>query len=328
MITIIGSLNYDLVTYTNTVPLAGETIQANTFEKHLGGKGLNEALACARLRKSNDSIVRMVGNVGADSFGEELKLALVDASVDSAYVSTLEGQSSGVATILVEKSGENRILIVAGANGLLKPSDEDYSRIFTQDKVPPKHDFVVLQNEYPHTIESINWLKTNRSHINIAYNPSPFKADLISKDTLKNIDLLIVNEGEAMNIAEKVLSKVNLENNLPSREFFLSLASTLREFICQSNTSIVIITLGSTGCVYASKEKRLALYEPAAIVDHVLDTTGAGDTFFGGIVLQLSTGDSTLEEAIRFATVASSLAIQKRGAAQSIPYYYDVVKAL
>lgn len=329
MITIIGSLNYDLVTYTKRVPDGGETIQANSFEKHLGGKGLNEALACARLRKSKSTDVRMVGNVGDDSFGNELKDALVEAKVDTSNVAVLEGELSGVATILVELSGENRILIIAGANGRLKPEPADFERIFpaSSDNDDGK-DFVVLQNEFPYTVQSILWLKRERPHLNIAYNPSPFAAELISEANMAKIDLLIVNEGEARAIANEVLDKSVLPHGqVEGLEFYSALALKLQQVICQTNVCTVIITLGSKGCVYSIKLREKVQYEPAVSVTDVLDTTGAGDTFFGGIVLQLAEG-KYIEEAVKFATVASSLAIQRRGAAESIPVYEDVVKAM
>lgn len=325
MITIIGSLNYDLVTYTAVIPESGETIQSNSFEKHLGGKGLNEALACARLRKTEKTNVRMVGKVGSDSFGLELKQALLDASVDMSHVATIEGESSGVATILVEESGENRILIVAGANGQLKPTAAEYERIFPAPET--ESHYVILQNEYPHTIQSILWLKKERPHINIAYNPSPFKAELITEENLRNIDLLIVNEVEALEIVKEVFKDVGSHDVKETEEFFGKVAKSLQRLICQTSTSAVIITLGSKGTVFAEKGKADPYFEPSAKVNHVVDTTGAGDTFLGGVVLQLS-GGKTLKCAVKFATVASSLAIQKRGAAESIPFYKDVELAV
>lgn len=186
-ITVIGSLNYDLVTFTNKVPEGGETYQANSFETHMGGKGLNEAIAVARLSPEGKVNTRMVGRVGTDQFGDSLKQCLVDAGVDVSNVKAIDG-SSGVAVIIVEENGENRILITPGANGKLSLSDEEYASIFKYDA------FVVLQNEYPDTAKSITWLKTHKPEINIAYNPSPYKPKLITHEILSKIDLLIVNE--------------------------------------------------------------------------------------------------------------------------------------
>lgn len=324
MITIIGSLNYDLVTYTDKVPDAGETYAATAFENHLGGKGLNEALATARLTEKPSNSVRMVGNIGDDAFGSELKQALVDAHVDTQFVTTIPGEKSGVAVILVENSGENRILITAGANGHLKPTEAEYQRIFA-DSSPG--DYVIVQNEYPCPVELIEWVKTNKPQVNIAYNPSPYKRELITPELMLQIDLLIVNEGEAQDVAATVLGKSELELfsatiAKDAVEGFSQLAATLQRMLDQRNVSSVVVTMGSKGSVLVSK-KDAAKFEPAVKVSHVVDTTGAGDTFFGGVVLQLSAG-TNLEQATVFATSASSLAIQKKGAAEGIPWYAEV----
>lgn len=321
-ITVIGSLNYDLVTFTNVVPEGGETIQANSFENHLGGKGLNEALASARLLpKSKRSSVRMIGNVGNDSFGKELRSSLIDVGVNVEYVKVIEGKSSGVAVILVEEdSGENRILITPGANGELKPTVEEYETYFPLESTSSsdKH-FVVLQNEFPNPIETINWIKTNRPLINIAYNPSPYKHELVSESVFSQIDLLILNEGEARDAAETL----NVDFNKDEKDFE-AVALKLHGLINQDNVSTVVITLGSKGCLFVSgKDAKECIFVPSVKVDKVVDTTGAGDTFFGGIVLQLSLGANT-QEAIEFATIASSITIRSKGAAESIPTLEDV----
>ena len=186
-ITIIGSLNYDLVTYTNKVPQGGETYQANSFETHVGGKGLNESIAVAKLTPKNsvllssttttttttsgdgDGAIRMVGKIGDDSFGQQLKQFLIDNKVNVDHVHTVNNQTSGVAVILVEEeTGENRILITLGANGELKLDDKEYESIFpkttgsiTTTTTTTKEgrgylSFVILQNEYPDTVKSIN----------------------------------------------------------------------------------------------------------------------------------------------------------------------------
>lgn len=302
MITVVGSLNYDLVTYTDTVPAAGETTQANAFEKHLGGKGLNEALACARLLPRSQRLVRMIGHVGSDAFGRELRSALVELGVDTEHVSTIEGQSLGVAVILVEASGENRILITAGANGDLKPSERELEQYFADDA-----GYVVLQNEFPRPLETISWIKRHRPSINIAYNPSPFKPELVTAEALSQVDLLIVNEGEARGVA-RLVGEDNQE--------FEPLAAELVKHLNPHNVCTVIITLGARGCVYAQGREVASV--ASVKVDKVVDTTGAGDTFFGGVVLQLSLGRD-IGAAVWFATVASSIAIGVKGAAESIP---------
>ncbi|CAK7901639.1 ribokinase [[Candida] anglica] len=324
-ITVIGSLNYDLVTYTDKVPEGGETFQANSFENHLGGKGLNEALASARLLKDTSvNKVRMVGNIGEDSFGKELKQALLDANVDTQFVQTLPNQSSGVAVILVEEqTGENRILITAGANGELKPTDSDYNKIFPKDQVS-KGDFVILQNEYPDTVKSIEWIKANRPSINIAYNPSPFKPELITSDVLSKIDLLILNEGEALDVARQMGHSVDKDLDIVTQA--KELAEQLSRSINKDNIQTIVITLGSKGSVFTSGGSTPS-FTKSRTVDKVVDTTGAGDTFFGGVTVELSLG-KTIDEAIEFATCASSITIRSKGAAESIPTFLQVSNEL
>lgn len=389
-ITIIGSLNYDLVTYTNKVPQGGETYQANSFETHVGGKGLNESIAVAKLTPKNsvllsstttttttsgdgDGAIRMVGKIGDDSFGQQLKQFLIDNKVNVDHVHTVNNQTSGVAVILVEEeTGENRILITLGANGELKLDDKEYESIFpkttgsittttttttttTKEGEGGYLSFVILQNEYPDTVKSINWIKSNRPQLNIAYNPSPFKSELITKELLSKIDLLIVNEGEALDVANHLLknshqqdlidkinqiNKSNVTNSTGDNhtllvKVFLKLAIELQKLINPDNIQIIVITMGSKGSIYIAKNsgggsggsQTTPQFIKSRKVEKVIDTTGAGDTFFGAIVLNLASG-KLIDYAIKFATTASSLTIQKKGAAEGIPSYEEVMEIL
>lgn len=381
-ITIIGSLNYDLVTYTNKVPQGGETYQANSFETHVGGKGLNESIAVAKLTPKNsvllsstttttttsgdgDGAIRMVGKIGDDSFGQQLKQFLIDNKVNVDHVHTVNNQTSGVAVILVEEeTGENRILITLGANGELKLDEKEYESIFpkttgsittTKEGEGGYLSFVILQNEYPDTVKSINWIKSNRPQLNIAYNPSPFKSELITKELLSKIDLLIVNEGEALDVANHLLknshqqdlidkinqiNKSNVTNSTGDNhtllvEVFLKLAIELQKLINPDNVQIIVITMGSKGSIYIAKNsgggsggsQTTPQFIKSRKVEKVIDTTGAGDTFFGAIVLNLALG-KLIDYAIKFATTASSLTIQKKGAAEGIPSYEEVMEIL
>lgn len=388
-ITIIGSLNYDLVTYTNKVLQGGETYQANSFETHVGGKGLNESIAVAKLTPKNsvllsstttttttsgdgDGAIRMVGKIGDDSFGQQLKQFLIDNKVNVDHIHTVNNQTSGVAVILVEEeTGENRILITLGANGELKLDDKEYESIFpkttgsittttttttttTKEGEGGYLSFVILQNEYPDTVKSINWIKSNRPQLNIAYNPSPFKSELITKELLSKIDLLIVNEGEALDVANHLLknshqqdlidkinqiNKSNVTNSTGDNhtllvEVFLKLAIELQKLINPDNVQIIVITMGSKGSIYIAKNsgggggsQTTPQFIKSRKVEKVIDTTGAGDTFFGAIVLNLALG-KLIDYAIKFATTASSLTIQKKGAAEGIPSYEELMEIL
>ena len=328
-VTVVGSLNFDLVTYTDVVPKGGETHQAISFEKHIGGKGLNEAIAISSLvKKDANTKVRMIGKVGDDSFGKELKDALVNANVDTGYVETIEGKSSGIAVIIVEKdSGENRILITAGTNGELKPTNQDYETYFKEKPDNETH-YVVFQNEYPDTLKTLNWVKENRPGISIAYNPSPFKAEIINEELMSKLDLLIVNEGESLSVASQILPHNEYDDFVKAVESdevqgFTNLAQKLQKLLSQEHISTQIITMGSKGAVYCSKNSG-SNFVLAEKVENVVDTTGAGDTFFGGVILQLAAG-ADINKAVKFATKASALAIQKTGAAESIPKYSQVI---
>jgi ribokinase len=319
--TVVGSLNYDLVSYTERVPKAGETFQGDSFETHIGGKGLNQTIALARMVQGGDK-VRMIGNVGDDAFGKQLKSSLVRNGVDVSNVRELEGVPSGVAVIIVEKAnGENRILITPGANGYTEYTDDQLDQLFATDQ-----EVVVFQNEIPGTQSTIEWLHEYRPQITVVYNPSPYYK--FSADMVNLVDVLIVNEGESMSIAKDILSEEeyqhfesSIDNDVISG--YKELAHTLQTRLNIQKAQSVVITLGHLGSIYTSKDT--SGYIEATEVEKVVDTTGAGDTFLGAFLTQLfKHGD--IAKAVKLASNASSLAIQKNGASDSIPTYNEVIK--
>ncbi|CCC68936.1 hypothetical protein NCAS_0B08520 [Naumovozyma castellii] len=331
-ITVVGSLNYDLVTYTDRIPGPGETFRANRFETHAGGKGLNQTIATARMRDDDYNYpVRMVGNVGDDSFGEQLIKILRDNDVDVSQVGSLPGVETGVATIIVEeKEGQNRIIITAGANGKTTFTNEQLNRIFPEISGQEK-EVVVFQQEIPNPASVVHWLHENRSSHEIVFNPSPFQP-LDEKDW-ELIDVLVVNEIEALQIVKTIYDEEQIKyyEERIAGDFVKGYEMICQEFqknlVNQRKSAIVIITLGSKGALFCSKNHLKVGYVPAAKVKSVVDTTGAGDTFLGSIVTQLYQ-NQPLESAMTFSTKASSLAIQKRGAAESIPRFNDVLFSL
>lgn len=330
-ITVVGSLNFDLCTYTGRVPASGETITANRFETHPGGKGSNQCNALARLRSSDASYeVRMVGGVGDDSFGVTLKELLEKNGVNISKVATWKNIATGIATILIEEdSGQNRILLTKGANGKTEYTDEQLDKDIFPDK--DVEEYVVFQYEIPNPIKIMKWLKKNRPNYHVVYNPSPFQP--IEKDDWLLSDILVVNEVEAIQIIESVYPKdeITKYKNDIEKDFINGYKMLCQNFqktlVNQNNKAAVCITLGSKGVLFSSKTEPEVTYIPSVTGIKVIDTTGAGDTFLGGLITQLLE-KKTLKEAATFATKASSLSIQKRGAAESIPTYEEVKAAL
>lgn len=322
-----GSLNFDFVTYTERIPVAGETFVADSFETHAGGKGLNQCIALAKLTEPKDgrkSNTRMVGRVGQDSFGEQLISILQDHEIDTEYVEKVVHESTGAAVIIVEKAkGQNRIMITAGANGKTVYSKDQLASIFP----PDEKEFVVFQHEIPNPPAIMNWIKKERASTEVVFNPSPFHS--LEPEDWKSVDILIVNEIEALQIAESLYNEDNvksfksrIENDFKTG--YLELAQYYQKsLISTSNSSIVIVTLGELGAIFTSKNHPAGGYVPSIRVKKVVDTTAAGDTFLGATISQLCDGKD-LKEAISFATVASSITITRKGAAEIIPLYKEV----
>lgn len=333
-LTVVGSLNYDLVSYTERIPEAGETYAANSFETHIGGKGLNQTISLAKLSphvEDSPLKVRIIGKVGNDSFGKELLGALEEQNVDVKNVEVLEDVRSGVAVILVEKStGENRILITAGANGQTIYSNDELVELFPQSE---EREVVVFQNEIPGTVDTIKWLKDNRKeNTEVVYNPSPYNN--LSAEVIDKVDILVVNEGEALEIAKDILPEEDYESfkeQIQSNEIdgFLKLALQLKAKIDKSSSNVVVITLGSKGAIFTAplSSGNTSKFVQAVKVKDVVDTTGAGDTFMGALLTQVSLGQD-IQTSVEFAGKASALAIQRNGASDSIPTFEEVNKTL
>ncbi|MHC8343459.1 ribokinase [Pseudomonas sp. RT6P73] len=295
-VVVIGSLNMDLVTRAPRLPRGGETLIGESFATVSGGKGANQAVAAARLGAQ----VSMVGCVGSDAYGEELRGALLAEQIDCQAVSTVKG-SSGVALIVVDDNSQNAIVIVAGANGALTPQVIDQF-----DAVLQAADVIICQLEVPDATVG-HALKRGRELGKIVIlNPAPASRPLPA-DWYASIDYLIPNESEA-----SALSGLPVDS--------LETAETAATRLIALGAGKVIITLGAQGSMFANGTG--FEHFPAPKVKAV-DTTAAGDTFVGGFAAALASG-KTEAEAIRFGQVAAALSVTRAGAQPSIPTLSDV----
>jgi len=302
MIVIIGSINMDLVLRVPRMPHPGETLSGGQFQTIPGGKGANQAVACARL--SADSIkVAMIACLGDDAFGVELRAALRSDGIDDTHVSTIKGVASGVASILVDANGQNSIVLAAGANDALSPAHIDAARaLIEQSRI------VVLQLETP--------LPTIRHAIKLAHdlgkvvvlNPAPAQA--LPTDLLAQVQYLIPNEIEAAMLAG--LPEASLDSDAAIDAAIAKLRA--------SGSDKVLVTLGAKGvyAVLSSGSEHFAAQPTKAI-----DTTAAGDTFIGGFVAALAEGRSEAD-AIAFGQRAAALSVARIGAQTSIPYRHEL----
>ncbi|MET0849079.1 MAG: ribokinase [Pseudomonas sp.] len=295
-VVVIGSLNMDLVTRAPRLPRGGETLIGESFATVSGGKGANQAVAAARLGAQ----VSMVGCVGSDAYGEELRGALLAEQIDCQAVSIVEG-SSGVALIVVDDNSQNAIVIVAGANGALTPQVIDRF-----DAVLQAADVIICQLEVPDATVG-HALKRGRELGKIVIlNPAPASRPLPA-DWYVSIDYLIPNESEASALSGLPVNSLETAETAASRLIALGAGK-------------VIITLGAQGSLFANGTG--FEHFPAPTVKAV-DTTAAGDTFVGGFAAALASG-KTEAEAIRFGQVAAALSVTRAGAQPSIPTLSDV----
>jgi ribokinase len=295
-VVVIGSLNMDLVTRAPRLPRGGETLIGESFATVSGGKGANQAVAAARLGAQ----VSMVGCVGSDAYGEELRGALLAEQIDCQAVSTVD-DSSGVALIVVDDNSQNAIVIVAGANGALTPEVIDRF-----DAVLRASDVIICQLEVPDATVGHALKRGRELGKTVILNPAPASRPLPA-DWYASIDYLIPNESEA-----SALSGLPVDS--------LASAETAASRLIAMGAGKVIITLGAQGSLFANGKG--FEHFPASKVKAV-DTTAAGDTFVGGFAAALAAGISEAD-AIRFGQVAAALSVTRAGAQPSIPTLSDV----
>ncbi|WHS62416.1 ribokinase [Pseudomonas sp. G2-4] len=295
-VVVVGSLNMDLVTRASRLPRGGETLIGKSFSTIPGGKGANQAVAAARLGAQ----VSMVGCVGNDAYGQQLRGALLAEGIDCQAVGIVD-DSSGVALIVVDDNSQNAIVIVAGANGALTPDVLD-----SVDEVLQSADVIICQLEVPDATVG-HALKRGRELGKIVIlNPAP-ASRVLPADWYACVDYLIPNESEAA-----TLSGLTVDS--------LETAEAAATHLIAAGAGKVIVTLGAQGLIFANGSS--FEHFPAPRVKAV-DTTAAGDTFVGGFAAALASGQNEVD-AIRFGQVAAALSVTRAGAQPSIPTLLEV----
>jgi ribokinase len=286
---VVGSANVDLTTFTDEIPRPGETLFGKRFDLGFGGKGANQAVAAALC----GARVSMMARVGDDLFGGATIENLEKQGVDIREVKTVKGVGSGVAPIFVDASGQNRILVVKGANDSLTPK--------AVEKAAPllrRADLIVLQLEIP--LETVYYTIrfARKNGLRVILNPAP--AAPLSLEQLSGVTYLIPNETEAEAISQK--SVTTIDDAIDSAKELVS-----RGF------ARVVLTLGERGAVLASGEG--ATHFPGFAVETV-DSTGAGDAFIGSFAAFLGEGVPETE-AVQRANLYAALSTTSIGTQKS-----------
>ena len=288
-IVVLGSTNMDLVAYVTKAPQRGETVTGREFRTIPGGKGANQAIAAAHAGAD----VSMIGAVGADAFGSQLRSTFEHSGVNTDHLRTNEGPS-GTAHIVVDDEGGNAIVVIPGANGTvdhLAPGDEG---------LIASADALLLQLEIPLAGVLAGAEAARRHGVRTVLTPSP--AQPLSPELLAATDLLVANELEA----------ATLTGVTGPREAATALLDQVPE---------AVVTLGAAGSLYAARGAE-PFTVPAPRVTAV-DSTGAGDTFVGALAVALAEG-RPIREALAWASAAASLSVQRLGASSSMPYRSEI----
>jgi len=297
-ILVVGSFMMDLVTKTKSMPKNGETVIGESFQMFLGGKGANQAVAAKRL----GSLVYMAGMVGSDAYGDRFETFFQAEEMD--FTNVLRSHvSTGIGSIQLDESGQNRIVIIPGAN--LQYTKEDLQSILPLLKTV---NVVLCQLEMRMDVIEQVASYANLYHKTFILNPAPMQP--LSDELLSKVDYLTPNETEL-----KSLSSQEACDNIES------MISACQKLL-QKGVKNVVVTLGEKGCLLVNHETETVF--PSYPVQ-VVDTVAAGDSFNGALAHCLDVA-SPIETALFYANVVGALTVQKEGAIPSLPTREEVKK--
>ncbi len=290
---VLGSANMDLVVFADRAPALGETVAGDRFVTIPGGKGANQAVAAARA----GGAVSMVGAVGDDAYGEQLLGVLREAGVDVSGLARSD-ETTGTAHILVDKTGDNSIVVVPGANGSVR------APVPGLEQALDGAGLLLVQLELPLDAVVDGARAARAGGVKVVLTPAP--AQPLPGELLEAVDLLVPNEHEAAILTGK--SEVE------------SAAEVLLEAVPE-----VVVTLGARGALWVRRDG-----DPVEVrAPHVdaTDTTAAGDTFVGALAVALGEGRS-MPDALVWACAAAALSVQKEGASTSMPFRREIDAAV
>jgi ribokinase len=298
-IVVVGSLNMDLVVRIPKIPRPGETLLGGVFKTFPGGKGANQAVAAARLGAS----VVMIGCVGEDAFGWEMRETLKREKIDATHILVHPKSATGVALIQVDTSGQNSIAVASGANFEL--TDDDVEKAL---QAIGEFNVLVMPLETPlETIYAAARI-ASRHGAKVLLNPAP--AQVLKQDLLELVDVLLPNEYEAALMA-----------GIPSLQSVAKVRNAAAKLLSLGVKNL-IVTMGSRGAMLFDKKMELQL--PACSVQAV-DTTAAGDCFVGALAVGLCEGKS-ITAAAEFASAAAAISVTRDGAQPSLPHREEVIR--
>ena len=289
---VVGSLNMDLVTTTQHAPEAGETVFGEDFATHCGGKGANQAVACARM----GAAVVMAGFVGTDAFGDTLIKTLEAEGISTTHVIRDSHAPTGTAIIVVEATGQNRIIVVPGANHVL---GVDAINRLPFDSMKCQVLLVQLEIPMPTALDAL--VRAKAAGLTTILNPAP--AQTLPDRAWPLIDIIVPNETEA-----EILAGIRVTS--------VDTAVEAARALLNKGVGTAIVTLGSRGAVLV--EGDTFLHEEAPKVA-AIDTTAAGDTLIGAFAAALANGESKAQ-ALKLGVQAASLSVTRKGALPSIPF--------
>lgn len=299
--TVVGSINMDLVFRTPRMPIVGETITGHDFAQIAGGKGANQAVAAAR----QGAATTLIACVGDDTYGRQSLNGLQADGILTGFISVTHSAATGVAGIFVDDHGDNSIVIAPGANAQLFPSHIDAAK-----QIITNADVLICQCETPlATVAAAIHLAFNHG-VTVVFNPAP--AIALPDELLAKVSYLVVNEVEATQLSG--IHVVDIQS-----------AQAASENLLARGAGCVLLTIGEHGVCVAQRNN--IPHHAAAIEVDVVDTTAAGDTFVGAFATAIARGLSVLD-ATNEAQFSAALAVTKLGAQSAIPHRDEVVRLM